>query len=272
MRVQRFSPRRIFTLVGVAVSIAVGIAVFSQRASLRVWFAERPYRTTLPSAEPANSLVASSTAPASPAPTQQINFLPRTLAPSKAGAVNLSVPFAPQAPFGNWAQPYQDACEEAAIIMIERFFRGASLSLQAMDTEILRMVKFQEERYGFYIDSNAAETARLTEEFYPHLSARVITDPSVNDIREALEKRIPVLALVNGQKLGNPFYTPPGPDRHALTIKGVTGDKFITNDPGTRRGADFVYPMSTVMNALEDYDGGSPGTGRPVILLLTPKR
>lgn len=272
MRAQRFSQKSIFVGVGVVVSIVAAIVLFTQHASLRAWFAERPYRTTLPSPEPADSAVASSTSSASPSPTQKTTSAPRSSTPPKAGAVNLSVPFAPQAPFGNWAQPYQDACEEATIIMIERFFRSASLSLQEMDAEILRMVRFQEERYGFFIDSNAAETKRLAEEFYPHLSARVIYNPSVNDIREALTKKIPVLALVNGQKLRNPFYTPPGPDRHAITIKGVTGDKFITNDPGTRRGADFVYPISTVMNALEDYDGGSPGTGKPVILLLTPKR
>ncbi|TSC63720.1 MAG: Uncharacterized protein G01um1014106_417 [Parcubacteria group bacterium Gr01-1014_106] len=155
--------------------------------------------------------------------------------------------------------------------MAERFFRGASLSLQEMDAEILRMVAFQKDRYGFYIDSNAEETARLARDFYPHLTVRVIYNPTVQDVREALGKKIPVVALVNGQKLGNPFYTPPGPDRHALIVKGVTGEKFITNDPGTRRGADFVYPISTVMNALEDYDGGTPGTGKPVILLVTPK-
>lgn len=270
MPTRRFSQRHVF--IGVGSIVVVAGILFTQRASLRAWFAERPYRTALPSAEPATSPVASSPHSALPSPMQTVPPTSRPSTPTKPGAMNLSVPFAPQAPFGNWAQPYQDACEEAAMIMIERFFRGASLSLQEMDTEILRLVKFQQDRYGFYIDSNAVETKRVVEEFYPHLSAQVVYDPSVDDIRGALEKHIPILALLNGQKLGNPFYTPPGPDRHALVIKGITGEKFITNDPGTRRGADFVYPIPTVMNALEDYDGGTPGTGKPVILLLTPKR
>lgn len=155
--------------------------------------------------------------------------------------------------------------------MIERYLRGASLTLKEMDAEILRMVRLQEERYGFYRDSNAAETARLAEAFYPHLAARVVYDVTAEDIRSALASGSPVLVLVDGQRLGNPFYTPPGPLRHTLVIKGVKGNAFITNDPGTRRGADFVYPIDRVMGALVDYDGGGPGTGKRSMILLTPR-
>lgn len=245
---------------------------WTQRASIRGWFLEQPFRTELPSAQPATETVlVSEQLSATPTQRTTVSSTPLVGTPASARAVNLAVPFAPQAPTANWAQPYQDACEEAAIIMIERFFRSAKLSLQEMDTEILRMVKFQEEQYGFFKDSNAAETARLAEAFYPHLSAKAVYDATADTIREALARGTPVLALVNGQKLGNPFYTRPGPERHAIVIKGVTGDKFITNDPGTRRGTDFVYPITTVLGALDDYDGGSPGTRKPVVILLAPK-
>ncbi|MDP3685734.1 MAG: C39 family peptidase [bacterium] len=255
-------------------ALALGVLVgWTQRASVRGWFLERPFRTELPSAQPATETVLALEQPsATPAQRTALSPAAPVGAPASARAVNLAVPFAPQAPTAQWTQPYQDACEEAAIIMIERFFRGVPLPLPEMDAEILRMVKFQEERYGFFKDSNAAETARLTEAFYPHLSAKVVYNVTADDIRGALAQGTPVLALVDGRKLGNPFYTAPGPERHAIVIKGVTGDKFITNDPGTRRGADFAYPIATVLNALEDYDGGSPGTGKPVVILLTPKK
>lgn len=269
----RFFPvqRRTVLSAALAVLVVGALVGWTQRASIRGWFLERPFRTALPSAQPAAENVL---AQEQPSPTQRSALLPAPAvrAPAEVRSANLAVPFAPQAPFGNWAQPYQDACEEAAIIMIERFFRHAPLSSGEMDAEILRMVKFQEERYGFYRDSNAAETARLAEAFYPHLSVHVVYDVTVQDIRSALARGTPVLVLVNGQKLGNPFYTQPGPERHTLVIKGVTGDKFITHDPGTRRGADFTYPITRVMNAIEDYDGGSPGTGKPVMILLTPKK
>ena len=39
-------------------------------------------------------------------------------------AKNLPVPFTSQAPAGVWTQPWQDACEEAAIVMVDHFYRG----------------------------------------------------------------------------------------------------------------------------------------------------
>jgi len=184
--------------------------------------------------------------------------------------INLAVPFAPQAPHAHWDQPYQDACEEATLIMVERYLRGASLTLADMDTEILRMVDFQNEQFGFFKDSNVAETVRLAEAYFPQLSARAVYDITANDIRAELALGNPVIVLVDGRKLGNPFYTAPGPDRHTLVIKGMSGEKFITNDPGTKRGADFVYSIDTVMQALVDYDGDTPGTGKRAMIILTP--
>jgi hypothetical protein len=155
--------------------------------------------------------------------------------------------------------------------MIERYLRQAPLTLQEMDAEILRMVRLQEERYGFYRDSNTAETARVAEAFYPYLSARVVYDITAEDIRAALAAGSPALVLVDGQRLGNPFYQAPGPPRHTLVIKGVRGNSFITNDPGTRRGKDFVYPIERVMGALVDYDGGTQGTGKRSMILFTQR-
>lgn len=185
------------------------------------------------------------------------------------GEINLAVPFAPQAPTANWEQPYQDACEEATIIMVERYLRGAPLSLPEMDAEILQMVAWQEEHYGFYKDSTIAETVRLAQEFYPHVSAESVYDVTAEVIRERLMAGRAVIVLVDGRRLNNPYYTGEGPDKHTLVIKGFTADKFITNDPGTRRGADFVYPAETVMAAMVDYDGGTPGTGKKAMIILT---
>lgn len=183
--------------------------------------------------------------------------------------INLAVPFAPQAPHANWDQPYQDACEEASIIMIERYLRGVSLSLDEMDAAILDMVEFQNKNYGFFKDSNIAETARLVEDYWPHLSARTVYDITAADIRSELAQGNPVAVLVDGRKLGSPYYTQPGPDKHALVIKGMKDNKFITNDPGTRRGQDFVYSTDTVMNAIVDYDGETKGSGQPAMIVIT---
>lgn len=38
------------------------------------------------------------------------------------GAMQLDVPFTSQSPDGNWKQPWQDACEEASIFMVNRLY------------------------------------------------------------------------------------------------------------------------------------------------------
>lgn len=273
MRKVFFVRRDWFLWTAAAAVFVLAAAGWTQRGAFTEWVRVRPFRESLPSARPAEAFLPSASAiPLGVSTPPRASPGPKAAAALPATDVNLAVPFAPQAPFRNWDQPYQDACEEAAIIMIERYLRGQSLTLAEMDAEILRMVRFQETRYGFYRDSNAAETARLAQEYSPSLSARVVYDVTADDIRAALAGGTPVLLLVDGRRLGNPFYTAPGPERHTLVVKGVKGEKFITHDPGTRRGADFVYPIATVMDAMVDYDGGTPGTGKRVMLLLSLRK
>lgn len=62
--------------------------------------------------------------------------------------------------------------------------------------------------------------------------------------------------------LGNPYFTPPGPIYHMLVIKGYNLTEFITNDPGTRRGADYVYSYQTLMKAIHDWNNGNVESGK----------
>lgn len=258
-------------VVVLSAALVGGVIAWRYRGELRARSAERPYRAALPSPKPPASATASPTPTESAAVPLAARPAPFDATQGKPADVNLSVPFAPQAPHGNWEQPYQDACEEAAIIMVERSLRAASLSLQEMDAEILRLVRFQQERYGDYRDTNTAETAQLAEAFYPHLAARVLPDVTAENLRAALFAGHPVVVLVDGRRLGNPFYRQPGPDKHALVLKGIVGDRFVTNDPGTRRGADFVYAADLLLSAMVDYDGRSPGTKTKSAIVLTPR-
>ena len=183
--------------------------------------------------------------------------------------INLAVPFAPQAPHANWDQPYQDACEEAAVIMVAYYISGGSLNTDKMDSEILKMVAWEEKVFGFFKDTNIAETTKLVNKYYPKLSAQAHYDISVTDIKRELSLGKAVVVLANGRQLNNPYYTAPGPEKHALVIKGFTGDKFVTNDPGTKRGADYVYPTQRVYRAIVDYDGGSAGTGKKAMIIMS---
>ena len=54
-----------------------------------------------------------------------------------------------------------------------------------------------------------------------------------------------------------------------LIIKGYTKEgNFITNDPGTRRGADFIYSPGVLMNAIHDWNGGDVDNGKKVMIVV----
>jgi hypothetical protein len=68
-----------------------------------------------------------------------------------------------------------------------------------------------------------------------------------------------VIVSVDGRKLGNPYYTQPGPSHHKVVIIGHDPDngEFITNDPGTSRGKQYRYPEQILFNAIHDYLTGN---------------
>jgi hypothetical protein len=174
--------------------------------------------------------------------------------PSK---VFLPVPFLCQAPFGNWKQPWQDACEEAAVLMAIHYVRNYPLDKESGNQEILGMVKYQEKRWGGHHDLTAKQTAKLVKEYYRYNKIRVFYDIRVEDIKKELAAGNVVITPMAGRLLGNPYYTPPGPAYHYMLFKGYDDEKgeFITNDAGTKRGRDYRYKYKVVYNAIHDWTG-----------------
>jgi len=64
---------------------------------------------------------------------------------------------------------------------------------------------------------------------------------------------------MNGQKLKNPFFTPPGPLEHMIVIIGYDyqTNEFITNDSGTKHGQNYRYKENILFEALRDYPTGN---------------
>lgn len=185
-------------------------------------------------------------------------------------AINLAVPFTVQAPYANWDEVHQEFCEEASILMAVSYIKGWDIpSSEIADQKMFEIKTFEEQYFGYYKDTTVEETATILKEFYGIGDVKVVYDPTVKDIKEALSENKAVIVPAAGRQLGNPYFRRPGPLYHMLVIKGYTKEgNFITNDPGTRRGADFIYSPNVLMNAIHDWNGGNVDFGRKVMIVV----
>lgn len=186
---------------------------------------------------------------------------------------NLAVPFTSQAPFANWDALHEETCEEASVYMVAAYYRGVSgtIAPQTAEDELQRLVALENDLFGSYEDTTALETARLATEAYG-LRAQIENDPTVESIKAHIAAGRPVITPAAGRLLGNPNFTGDGPPYHMLVIRGYADGNFIANDPGTRRGEQYVYSEVTIMNAIHDWTGSyeTIDTGSKVILVVYP--
>ena len=173
--------------------------------------------------------------------------------------VLIDVPFTSQAPFGNWADERQDyGCEEASILMSVYWAEGKELTPKIAEEEIIAISEFEKKVYGNFYDTSAADTLKVLQTYFGYVNARVAYDIDVDDIKAELAGGNVVVVPINGRLLENPYFTPPGPPKHKIVIRGyddVTGE-FITNDPGTKRGEGYRYSYAVMKRALVDYPSG----------------
>lgn len=243
---------RWYILCGIAVLLALGVVAGTRGggtiAEARLAFEQ----ARLPVAAPAKK-------PAPPAPLSN--------APEPK-ALNLDVPFTIQAPFQNWDAIHEQTCEEAAVAMADAYFTRRTFTPERADDELLKLVAWQKERFGYFEDTTAEETAVILREYY-HRRAEVRSDVSADAIKRELAAGRLVILPLNGRYL-NPFFRNGGPSYHMLVVKGYTATRFITNDPGTRHGQNYPYAFDFLLNATHDWNGGDVPRGPRRMIVVYP--
>ena len=186
-------------------------------------------------------------------------------------SINLAVPFTSQAPTANWEQPFQDACEEASVLMVDYYYQNNNLPEPIEVENILtEMVDWQISNWGDHHNLTMQELAEFVTMTFGY-QTELIPDLTPDKIREYLALGQPVIVPADGHKLANPYFSNDGPDYHMLVIKGHQDDYFITNDPGTRLGEDFVYTTENLFNSIAEWNQKeSRATGLKVGLILLP--
>ncbi|MBU1177699.1 C39 family peptidase [Patescibacteria group bacterium] len=170
----------------------------------------------------------------------------------------LTAAFIPQAPFHDWSEPWQNACEEAALLVAHHYIQGDKTVPPAqVKQEIQAMLNWQDKYYGTHKDLVAAEVAEMAREYLGYEDVEVAYDITIEDIKREVTADNPVIIPAAGRTLNNPNYTAPGPVYHMLTAIGYTESTIITNDPGTRKGAGFTFTYDNFYNSIHDFVAGA---------------
>ncbi len=275
--------RRFVALV-VILGVGAGVA-YASRGIWRSWVEElqrpaipvaTPYRPTTSSA-PVRTTSTTSAKPAVPVvPAPTPSSTPRVADPfvfegTRPLEANLAVPFMLQAPKQNWDMPYQEACEEASLLMTRAFLQGRTIdfSPDEADRLILDLVAYETSQ-GDPPDvtlRRLGEIAKARYGFQPVIKKLT----SIEDIKNAVANGHPVIVPASGKALKNPNFRNGGPPYHMVVAKGYLSDgRIVTNDPGTRKGKDYVYAPSVFFDAIHDWNDGDVPQGEKIVLVLLP--
>ncbi len=174
--------------------------------------------------------------------------------------VLLTVPYINESPDNLWTGPWKNACEEACITMVDKYYYGkSSVSIPEAKEMMAALFDAQNELWGGNANSDAARTAELIDDNTIY-NATIIEKPTISRIKKELRQNRPVIVPVYGFDLHNeniPFVPAPrGTSYHMLVIIGYddTTEEFITNDSGdTKEGPNHRYGYDLLMNAIHDY-------------------
>ncbi len=262
--------------------IVAGGSAYAMRGAIR----DAIYQANKPYVPPAVSLDATPSAPTPAAPSAKntnaakpvtvVNTntpTPYTPPPTPSAGIpteyNLAVPWTVQAPFANWTGSYEDGCEEASALMVHYYYSKQTFGSQQSTKDALdKLFAWEDARYGYNLNTTAEETATTIREYFGYKTVVVTEDVTEARIKSEIAAGRPVIVPSYGKALNNPNFQNGGPNYHMLVVKGYTASTFITDDPGTRRGADYVYPIATILNAAHDWNGGDVAHGRHVMIIV----
>lgn len=169
--------------------------------------------------------------------------------------------FIEQAPEHNWSQPWQDACEEAALLTVDFYYRNQNPSIDQIKNAILNMIDF-EKKLNWGIDINVSQMSFIGTD-YLNYKTKILDNPVIEDIQKYVSQNIPVIVPAAGKILfqENRFFNQRGPYYHDIVVLGYDDNKrqFIVHDVGTKHGAYFHYSYNLLMNSIHDF----PESNRP---------
>ncbi len=207
-------------------------------------------------------------------PVDNVEVIPKTVDNTTVSGqipaqMNLRIPFVVQAPNGVWDAIHEDACEEASLIMLQAYLTDeATVTVEEALERIQALVATQMEIFGYFESTSAAQVVELMKEHYDY--DKLVVEPldSIDSLKTAVARGYPVIVPADGRVLDNPFFSGDGPEYHMVVVKGYTSTHIITHDPGTKRGADFLYTYANFLDAAHDWNDGDVQNGEKVMIVV----
>ncbi|TSC91224.1 MAG: Uncharacterized protein CEN90_606 [Parcubacteria group bacterium Licking1014_17] len=214
-----------------------------------------------------------------PIPTSTSTIITPTSTPTISAStdlVELPVPYINEAPSNNWTGPWKNACEEASITMVEKFYQGEK-AVSASEAESFMTMLFGKENalYGNNVNSDAAQFKNLIDNHTTY-KATIVTNPTIDQIKQQIDHGHPVISLHYGFELNNPNipFLRTGSSYHTMVIIGYDDSKqqFIVNDDGdTKAGAEHRYDYDLFMSTLHDFNyADGKADGLPTVIFTSP--
>jgi len=193
---------------------------------------------------------------------------------AEAASKQLQVPFTPQAPHAIWIEPWENACEETSLLMVDEYYRGnreSKLEVNYAKKRILEIFRYKEAVFGWSLDENSTKIDFIANQFL-YFETTKKENPTIEEMKKELDEGRPIIHLSYGKALKNPHFQGDGPPYHAIVLSGYDDAKqvFYTEEPGTRYGNKYAYSYETMMNSMHDFIPNNTQNGKKVVLFTAP--
>lgn len=203
---------------------------------------------------------------------------PLTTVPPKE-KVDLPVPHIWEIPDGVWVKPWNNACEEAAIVNVEEFYlnRGeVKLPAKEIKTKLLPLFAWEDKTFGSNADTDSKRTNRIINE-YSSFEGTIKENPTLEEMKAELAAGHPIISFHYGYDMKNPHhrFRRGGSSYHVVTITGYddTTGEFMVNDSELKDALDYRYPYAIIMGSLHDFDHTRrKADGTPVVIFTRAKQ
>lgn len=196
---------------------------------------------------------------------------------ANSDTVLLKVPYTTEVPSGSWVKPWNNACEEASIVMTEGYHFGyETMPKNVAIKNMSPLFKIEDKIFGSNADTDTIRTTKLIND-YSDIVAKIITNPTIEEIINELNEGHPVIAMLNMKKIINKYhhFRVGGSYYHVLVIIGYdeTSQEFITNDNGnTVTGAGYHFKYDDIMKNLHDFNHKTRRADGPARVLFTESK